>query len=155
MQKIDRLGWAAGISIYTYGLRIGIRTSTEAVLDQVIERLPHGWELGCSPVVDYLYSLKVGGAGPRPNVRNYTLLYGGLTKLARTMVLAEALDALETDLGFYVANNAHNRVFVHAGVVGWQGRAILIPGKSYSGKSTLVAALLRCGATYYSDEFAV
>src|SRR5262249_29776320 len=27
--------------------------------------------------------------------------------------------------------------------------------KSYSGKSTLVAALLRCGATYYSDEFAV
>jgi hypothetical protein len=44
---------------------------------------------------------------------------------------------------------------VHAGVVGWNGKAILIPGSSFSGKSTLVAELLRAGATYYSDEYAV
>jgi len=47
------------------------------------------------------------------------------------------------------------RVFVHAGVVGWKGQAIVIPGRSYSGKSTLVAELVRAGATYYSDEYAV
>jgi hypothetical protein len=46
-------------------------------------------------------------------------------------------------------------VFVHAGVVGWKGQAIVIPGRSYSGKSTLVAELVRAGATYYSDEYAV
>jgi hypothetical protein len=51
--------------------------------------------------------------------------------------------------------NARDRVFVHAGVVGWQGRAILLPGRSMAGKSTLVRALLAAGATYYSDEFAV
>jgi hypothetical protein len=39
--------------------------------------------------------------------------------------------------------------------VGWRGRAILLPGASRSGKSTLVAALLRAGARYYSDEYAV
>ena len=44
---------------------------------------------------------------------------------------------------------------MHAGVVGWQGRAILIPGRSMSGKSTLVRALVEAGAAYYSDEFAV
>ena len=55
----------------------------------------------------------------------------------------------------YVAMNARDRVFVHAGVVGWQGRAILLPGRSMAGKSTLVRALLAAGATYYSDEFAV
>jgi hypothetical protein len=155
MQKIDRLGWAAGVSFYAYGLRIGVRVSTAAVLDRVVGCLPHGWEPACSPLVDHLYSLKVGGAGPRPNVRNYTLVYAGLAKLARTMELAEALDALESDLHLYVAEQARNRVFVHAGVVGWQGGAILIPGPSHSGKSTLVAALLRAGASYYSDEFAV
>jgi hypothetical protein len=32
---------------------------------------------------------------------------------------------------------------------------ILIPGRSFSGKTTLVAELLRVGATYYSDEYAV
>jgi hypothetical protein len=46
-------------------------------------------------------------------------------------------------------------VFVHAGAVGWRGRAIVIPGRSFSGKSSLVAELVRAGATYYSDEFAV
>jgi hypothetical protein len=35
------------------------------------------------------------------------------------------------------------------------GRAIVIPGESFSGKTTLVSALLRRGATYLSDEFAV
>ena len=55
----------------------------------------------------------------------------------------------------HLAERARNRIFIHAGVVGWQGRAIVIPGRSFSGKSTLVAALLQAGATYYSDEFAV
>jgi hypothetical protein len=54
-----------------------------------------------------------------------------------------------------VAELAPRRVFVHAGVVGWRGRAIVLPGKSMAGKSELVAALLRAGATYYSDEYAV
>jgi hypothetical protein len=39
--------------------------------------------------------------------------------------------------------------------VGWKGKAILIPGRSLSGKTTLVAELVRAGATYYSDEYAV
>ena len=155
MQKIDRLGWAAGISIYAYGLRVGIRVSTPDVLDQVTKRLPYEWEPACSPVVDHLYSLKVGGEGARPGARNFHLLYGGLTKLARTLDLEEALDILERDLHMHLAERARNRIFIHAGVVGWQGRAIVIPGRSFSGKSTLVAALLQAGATYYSDEFAV
>lgn len=63
--------------------------------------------------------------------------------------------ALESDLQITVALNAKNRLFVHAGVVGWRNQAILIPGRTFSGKSTLVEALVRAGATYYSDEFAV
>ena len=39
--------------------------------------------------------------------------------------------------------------------MGWRGRAIVISGRSFSGKTTLVAALLQAGATYYSDEYAV
>jgi len=46
-------------------------------------------------------------------------------------------------------------VFMHAGVVGWNGRAILLPADSFKGKSTLVTELVRCGAEYYSDEFAI
>jgi len=48
-----------------------------------------------------------------------------------------------------------NRVFIHSGVVGINGKALLIPGNSFSGKSTLVLELVRLGAEYFSDEFAI
>jgi len=44
---------------------------------------------------------------------------------------------------------------VHAGVVLWGGRALLLPGVTHAGKSSLVAELLRRGATYFSDEYAL
>src|SRR5262249_35002367 len=88
-------------------------------------------------------------------VRDYTLLYNGLKQLARTMDLEVALDVLEGNLQNHVAEWARNRVFVHAGAVAWKGKAIVLPGRSMTGKSTLVAALLRAGAASYSGEFAV
>jgi hypothetical protein len=44
---------------------------------------------------------------------------------------------------------------VHAGVVFWGDRTLLLPGISHAGKSSLVAELLRRGATYFSDEYAL
>jgi len=43
---------------------------------------------------------------------------------------------------------------VHGGVVGHGGRAILLPGPTGAGKSTLVAELVQGGALYFSDEYA-
>jgi hypothetical protein len=82
-------------------------------------------------------------------------LYGNAALIARTLVLDEVCDALESHLHLSVAIAARHRLFVHAGVVGWHGRAIVIPGRSMSGKTNMVAALVRAGATYYSDEYAV
>jgi len=44
---------------------------------------------------------------------------------------------------------------VHAGAVELSGRALLIPGLSHAGKSSLVAELLRRGAAHLSDEYAL
>jgi hypothetical protein len=55
----------------------------------------------------------------------------------------------------YVAEHAPAHVFVHAGVVRVAGCLVVIPGSSRSGKTTLVAELVRTGALYYSDEYAV
>jgi hypothetical protein len=155
MRKIDRLGWAAGLSGMAFGLRIGIRVNKPEVLDSLESCLPPTWEPTSAPIVERLYSVVAGGNAARPNVRFYHLLYGGSARLARTLVLEDVFAALESDLQLYVAEYARRRVFVHAGVVGWKGRAIILPGRTFSGKSTLVAALLRAGATYYSDEYAV
>jgi hypothetical protein len=44
---------------------------------------------------------------------------------------------------------------VHAGAVLIEGRALLFPGSTHAGKSSLVAELLHCGASYFSDEYAL
>jgi Rps23 Pro-64 3,4-dihydroxylase Tpa1-like proline 4-hydroxylase len=62
---------------------------------------------------------------------------------------------LRQDIERTVAQSSRMRLFVHAGVVAWRGLAIVITGRSFSGKSTLVAELVRRGAVYYSDEFAI
>jgi hypothetical protein len=66
-----------------------------------------------------------------------------------------ALGVLDAELRMYIALHAPNHVFVHAGVVGVQDRAIVLPGRSFAGKTTLVAALVKAGAEYWSDEYAV
>ncbi len=155
MEKVDRLGWAAGFSLKAYGVRIGIRSNEQAGLDRVWPHLPHQHEIVDLPVVDRLYSIISGGAGPRANVKRFNLLYADHVRIARSVDVAEVFERLESDLRLFVAEVARHRVFVHAGVVGWKGKAIVIPGRSYSGKSTLVSELVKAGATYYSDEYAV
>ncbi len=66
-----------------------------------------------------------------------------------------ALVMLGSTVRHHVAQHSPAYVFVHAGVVRIRGVGIVIPGSSFSGKSTLVAELVRAGATYYSDEYAV
>lgn len=153
MDKIDRLGWAAGLATIAYGHRIGVRVSEAGALARVTACLPPGWKPAARPEVDCMYSLVVGNGGPR--VRRFSLLYRGAERIARSHDLDGVYETLEADLKLHVASAAPSRVFVHAGVVGWQGGAIVLPGPSHAGKSTLVAALVRAGATYYSDEYAV
>lgn len=129
--------------------------SDHSALEAVRELLPPGWRRSTREAVDRLYSLRTGGEEDRRGVRRFNILYGGVKVLARSLRPEEVYDALEDDLRLYVAERATRRVFVHAGVVGWQGQAILIPGRSFTGKTTLVAELVKAGATYYSDEYAV
>jgi hypothetical protein len=66
-----------------------------------------------------------------------------------------AVGALLSDLELWVGANAQDRIFVHAGCVVHRGRAIILPGRSMAGKTTLTLALVEAGARYYSDEYAV
>ncbi|MFN0123399.1 MAG: hypothetical protein ACKV2V_23090 [Blastocatellia bacterium] len=160
MLRLERLGWTHGIAFTAFGRKIGIRVNQAAALEQALELLPPGAAPARAPYVERMYSLRVGGEtalarGNRRGVRQFHLLFAGLTRVVRSMDLEEAMASLAGDLKLYVAETAARRVFVHAGVVGWRGQAIVLPGSSHSGKTTLVAELVRAGATYYSDEYAV
>jgi hypothetical protein len=152
---VDRLGWAAGIRFDSYGVRMGIRINDPALMEHILPRLPLGWKPAQSTVVDELFSVYFGRSSRGSRVRQFDILYRGGDQLVRTLDRDELLDGVEGQVRVCVAEMATRRVFLHAGVVGWNGGAILIPGRSHSGKSRLVEALVRRGATYYSDEYAV
>jgi hypothetical protein len=137
------------VTFAAYGLHIGIRTEDRDILPFLLDRMPPGSRPSTSAGEDRCYSVVV----PR-GARDMTLLVDG--RALMTTADADLLcAAFEADLQLHVAEMARHHVFVHAGAVGWQGRAIILPGSSRSGKTTLVAELVRAGATYYSDEYAV
>lgn len=136
-------------------MSIGIRTNDASLLDELAARLPPVWQPARSAVVERLYSVFMGGRASRSNVRRFNLLYGDLERLVRSVDAEQVFDALETDIQLHVAERAQRRVFLHAGVVGWKGKALVMPGRSFSGKTTLTRELMRAGAHFYSDEYAV
>lgn len=147
--------WVASRSILAYGVRLGIRTNRPEMFDTLSEHFPPMWKLTSTSDVNRLFSVKVRGDGSPKRGGGFHELFEDLEPCARSRSLNTVLEDLERRMKMYVAEMSPRRVFVHAGVVGWQGRAILIPGCSLSGKTSLVAALVRAGATYYSDEYAV
>ncbi len=87
-----------------------------------------------------------------PGSGRWSLWEGGTLAL-RGASTREALRELEdrVELRFLSATSG---LFLHAAVVRWRERALVLPGRSMSGKTTLTQELLAAGAEYGSDEFA-
>lgn len=65
----------------------------------------------------------------------------------------DCLPRMRKQIEVQVAAHCREKVFLHAAMVDWNGTAILLPGRTYSGKSTLAWELVKAGATYLGDEF--
>lgn len=133
-------------SVLCHGLRIGFRANREWPVDSV---LPPEWRPIRSACVDFLYSFHFGGKG------EFSAAFFGGEEIVRADSVSRVLSVAASHIEHTVAEHSRDFVFIHAGVISWHEQAILFPGRSRSGKSTLIRELLRCGAVYYSDEFAV
>ncbi|MGI8467817.1 MAG: hypothetical protein ACR2N3_05125 [Pyrinomonadaceae bacterium] len=75
--------------------------------------------------------------------------------LSENSDLKASMDLLASKIRLTVAEFAKRVIFLHAGVVGFNNRAVIIPGKSFAGKTTLVAEFAKKGCEYFSDEYAL
>lgn len=155
MVKIDRLGWAGGFAVEGYGVTVGVRATNHLVLRSLRTAVPFGVRRSRRRRVDYLYSVVVGSLDDQVRPRRFHLAWADLGRLIRTTDFDQVVEAIKHDMPLVIGARARGWVFVHAGVVGWGGQGLVLPGQSFSGKSTLVEALVRAGASYYSDEFAI
>jgi hypothetical protein len=152
---VEHADWIAERRFTAYGLRFGLRVNDLVALSPVCDAVPLGWRAAPAGEVDVLYSLRVAPPGGPAGTHSCHLLYCGSALIAQAPDLALVLTLFNKHAELLTAFRARDCLFVHAGVVGRHGRALLVPGRSMTGKTTLVKAMIEAGATYYSDEYAV
>jgi hypothetical protein len=136
------------LAFESFGVRVRVTADTPEVIERIPSMLPAGARSCPTSTAQESFGV-LAEAGD-----SYQFTRGG-SPVAGELELEFALMLLENQLRIYVGLHAPNRIFVHAGVVAHGGWAIVLPGSSFAGKTTLVLALVSAGAHYYSDEFAV
>jgi hypothetical protein len=136
------------VEAYTsFGVNFRLCSNSKALLGRMSQAVPFETASPGSELGGDVFALTELSSG------NYRLASPNEEHINRD--LPQLLEQLREKLMVHVADYAEDRVFVHAGVVAWHGRAVVFPGVSFAGKSTLVAECVRAGATYFSDEYAV
>jgi hypothetical protein len=137
---------ATELTFQAFGVRARV-TAPREYFDCVLALLPPGSQRCAATGLNAALVLTADANGVFEIIRDGRTFAGGLSRDI-------ALEVLERELHSLVAFRAPDHVFVHAGVVAHGGVAVVLPGTSFAGKTTLVAALVHAGAEYYSDEFA-
>jgi hypothetical protein len=154
-RTLESFAWADTLTLSSFDVSLGIRMSHGVSPNEIVPHLPPDWTPGPASANDHhIFSVYRGGTRgcSEPDCLH---IYNGTERIARSPDRSKAMYILESAMHSTVAEASRRWLFVHAGVIGWRGHAIVLPGKSHAGKTTLVAALIRAGATYYSDEYAI
>lgn len=137
----------------SYGVKLRIESNLTSLLDEarrvILSALPGQ--------VRFIENVEAGGShafGIAYESGYYFLLRNG-EQIRKGKIEWRFFRFFNSMIRVEVAEYAVSRVFIHAGVVGVKDRAIVLPALSFRGKSTLTAELIKNGADYYSDEYAV
>ena len=150
----------AVLTLSIFGVRVNIRVDDPSHVDRIRQCLPAGSAGGAFDRVDRTYEFlrnAPGWSGRRTagsDAGNWHLL-ADRTLVGQAGDLLDLCERFKADLELFLAVRARTHVIVRAGVVAWQGRAIVVLGRAVSERTTLVAALIGLGAEYDSDEYAV
>ena len=129
-------------------MRLALAFDDPELEPRVREILPPGWTPARAVSSSTRFALRETG----PDAYEVTISGAPAVEHASLEV---ALTLLDSQMRLSIATNARDWLFVHAGVVAVERGALVIPGATFTGKTTLVQALVHAGATYYSDEYAV
>jgi hypothetical protein len=146
-------GSATAIWIEAYGVHVRIVCRPPELADDIRETVYDSLP-GAARIIDKGEAEAVRTFGISYEHGNYCLVQDNAeaSRSESKYILFKYFSSL---LRVAVAEHAVGRVVLHAGVVGWKGRAIILPARSFEGKTTLTAALVGEGADYYSDDYAV
>ncbi len=152
LERVKKSDYKHQLFIESYGVKIAITANKAEAIEKVRKILD-------AYLPDCYVEIEAGETPHRFRLRWNPSGIDSFYKNDKKLYSAERREKLLENFGSTVrrtvAEFAVGRVFIHSGVVSWKGKAIVIPSKSLGGKTSLTAALIRCGALYYSDEYAI
>ena len=135
-------------TLSSYGVNIAFRVELKDGLSLFERFLPFGCKRSKAKKLDRIYSVFKDASGKFK-------LYADARKVNESHEIEDIFLGFQSHAQLFIAARTNQKAFIHAGVVAVGAQAILIPGRSYAGKTTLVAEFIKAGAIYYSDEYAV
>lgn len=151
MSLLDGISFVEDFKFEAYGVSFSVKVTDLRAIDEIKQYLPfYTTILEPSAETDRKFALIWNIDGTDEDA-----FYDENGEVARRVDVLRLAGLLGTWVRLGIGEYAPRHIFIHAGVVGWQGKALIFPGTSYSGKTTLTAELVKQGATYYSDEYAV
>lgn len=140
------------VTFESFGVKIAVEAEASELIEKVRDRLAYvfGDLLIFKDIVraDQVFEISWGSS-------NEVILRSIATDESHQLEFTGFEKQVESLIRNRIAELAPDHVFIHAGTVAIGGKALLLPGSSFAGKTTLVSELVRLGAEYYSDDFAV
>jgi hypothetical protein len=136
----------------SYGVRIGVnakfRRFAEVLKKKLEAALPENFRVIENRKTDHLFEVDL-------TAQNVLKLFQNGEEITEGGTESVFFKFMVSRIRLTVAEHAVSKVFIHAGTVGWNEKALILPASSFHGKTTLVRELVKRGATYFSDEYAV
>jgi hypothetical protein len=149
---MDRIGQLHTTTISSYGVRCELASNDPTLLKDCVN-------VAESSLLGNLCIRNYSKVHHRIILERTSASYYHMTKdgerLASGRSRVKFLKFFDSIIRGTIAESAPKHIFVHAGAVAWKGMGILMPADSFQGKSSLVSELVKAGADYYSDDFAV
>jgi hypothetical protein len=148
------------IAFESFGVPVALTTNEAASVDDLRALVPPHAE-PCPPdAVQHQLLLRRTAAGPydvRYQIRGGEALseHDPLAWVATTVERTFALAMVDSYVHNTVALHAPEHVFIQGAVVADGDRALVMPAKPLTGRTTLARALVEAGLEYVSDEYVV
>jgi hypothetical protein len=136
MGNLEKLYWIDAFAVTGYGVRVGVRVNDGALIERLRSRLPPGAKISPMGIVDRMLSVIQAPPSERRGVKNYHLVYADHVLVGRSHRSDEVLDNYDAHLRVAMAELSRRKLFVHAGVVAWKDKAILLPGRTFTQDSS-------------------
>ena len=148
---LERVEWKINFGFECYGVKIGIRTDSLQMKSTLKKMLP---EVGLVSDFEGAQETVSLVAAAEKSVNGLYFNDEPALKFEKYQdILLEGL--IDKFLIILAISSLPTNFYLHAGAILWNNQGIILPGESFSGKTTLVKEFIKAGAVYVTDDLTV